>query len=305
MQRPFPTAVVTALLISSLQACQREQRNPFAGPAKDPARTSAASPAASAPPDKTYAATSTGVGKPPAQPTTESADTATGTVQKTMNSGGYTYAQINTGKAKLWAAARETKVQIGERITFSTRSPLKNFRSKTLNQTFEEIYFVDKFARPGSAAPAAGTRNDPHAGLQGNPHGLNLTADKGAGGKGYQHQPTQTAAIEVKELEKATGGVTVAELHQKRDELKGRTVALRGKVAKFNKGILGKSWIHVQDGTGKDKERDLTVTTPAEVALKVGDTVLVRGRVMTNRDFGYGYKYDVMLEDALVRVESR
>ena len=36
----------------------------------------------------------------------------------------------------------------------------------------------------------------------------------------------------------------------------------------------------------------------------VGDTVLLTGPVVLNKDFGMGYKYDVMVEDALVKVED-
>jgi hypothetical protein len=57
----------------------------------------------------------------------------------------------------------------------------------------------------------------------------------------------------------------------------------------------------VQDGTGGKGSNDLTITTAA--SAKVGDTVLVKGVLTTNKDFGLGYKYDVMIEDAQVTVE--
>lgn len=64
---------------------------------------------------------------------------------------------------------------------------------------------------------------------------------------------------------------------------------------------MGKNWLHLQDGSGVEGTNDLTVTTTTTV--KVGDVVLVNGVVSVDRDFGYGYSYDVIIEDAEVTVE--
>jgi hypothetical protein len=71
-------------------------------------------------------------------------------------------------------------------------------------------------------------------------------------------------------------------------------------VVKYNAAILGKNWFHLQDGSGKtaDGTNDLTITTEAAVA--VGDIVTVTGTVAIDRDFGAGYTYALMLEDATV-----
>jgi hypothetical protein len=100
---------------------------------------------------------------------------------------------------------------------------------------------------------------------------------------------------------KPKGGKTVQEVYQNKAELKGKQVTLRGKVVKYNEAIMGKNWLHLRDGTGKDPNNDLTVTTQAKA--KVGDTVLVEGAVTLDKDLGAGYKYDVIIEDAKVKVE--
>jgi hypothetical protein len=91
---------------------------------------------------------------------------------------------------------------------------------------------------------------------------------------------------------------TVAEVYGQKGKLKGKTVAVRGKVVKFSPGIMGKNWVHLRDGTGGQGSNDLTVTTGDHVA--VGDVVVARGKVTTDRDFGSGYAYPVMLEEAKV-----
>ncbi|HKK00777.1 MAG TPA: hypothetical protein VJ955_01300, partial [Desulfuromonadales bacterium] len=84
-------------------------------------------------------------------------------------------------------------------------------------------------------------------------------------------------------------------------KLAGKQVVVRGKVVKYTQQVMGKNWLHIEDGTGKAGAKDLTVTTTA--SAKLGDTVLVSGPITLNKDFGYGYKYDVIMQNAKVKVE--
>jgi hypothetical protein len=94
---------------------------------------------------------------------------------------------------------------------------------------------------------------------------------------------------------------TVAEIYAEKEGLSGTVVNVRGKVVKFSVGIMGKNWAHVQDGSGANGTNDLTVTT--QNTAKVGDTVLVSGKISLNRDFGGGYKYALIIEDGSIVVE--
>jgi hypothetical protein len=100
---------------------------------------------------------------------------------------------------------------------------------------------------------------------------------------------------------KPKDGKTVQEVYQEKAKLNGKRVTLRGKVVKYSEAIMGKNWLHLRDGTGKEPANDLTVTTQAKA--KVGDTVLVEGNVTLDKDLGAGYRYDVIIEDAKVKVE--
>ena len=102
-------------------------------------------------------------------------------------------------------------------------------------------------------------------------------------------------------IKKAVEGKTVAEIFGSKAKLGGQQVKVRGKVVKYNSNILGKNWLHIRDGTGSEGCNDLVVTTAAVV--KVGDTVVVSGAISLNKDFGSGYKYAVIIEDAKVAVE--
>ena len=93
----------------------------------------------------------------------------------------------------------------------------------------------------------------------------------------------------------AAGGITIAEIYAKKDSYAGKSVKIKGEVVKFNAEIMGKNWLHIQDGTKNNADFDLTITTSDVV--KVGDIVTFEGVVAVNKDFGAGYSYDVIVEE--------
>ena len=202
------------------------------------------------------------------------ADAVTGEVLEHIAASPYSYVRIRTSKGEVWAAVNEARIEKGSQITVSSAILMKEFESKALNRTFDEIYF-------GSLAPEGGP-----TGAAGNPH---------AGA-------TTTAAPFDVNVEKATGSDarTIAETWAQSSALEGKRVTVRGKVVKYNEAVMGKNWIHIQDGTGDVGQgtNDLTVTSAD--AASVGETVSVTGTVHTNKDFGAGYVYRVIIEDAKV-----
>ena len=128
---------------------------------------------------------------------------------------------------------------------------------------------------------------------------LLLTAASAWAGEPPGHPRGADAVIDVS-VPRAGGpdGRTVAEVITARTELKDKTVAVRARVVKFNSAIMGKNWLHVRDGSGSasDNTNDLLVTSSQPA--KVGDILTMRGTVRTDKDFGYGYFYGVLVEDA-------
>jgi len=196
-----------------------------------------------------------------------------GRVVETMNASGYTYLQVESGSQKVWVAAPEIAVKTGDRVTIKDGAPMTNYHSKTLNRTFDVVYFAGSVAvnnRPTTAAATPPASKAP-------------------------------AAVDLSNIKRADNGHTVAEIYAASAKLAGEKVTLRGRVVKFNSGIMGKNWLHVRDGTGSDGSNDLTITSQGKT--KVGDIVLVTGVLATNRNFGGGYKYAVIMEDATIVVE--
>jgi hypothetical protein len=209
-----------------------------------------------------------------------------GKVTETMDASGYTYILIQSGTKATWAASKQFEVKVGEEVNIAQAWMMKDFESKTLNRKFETIWFA-------SAVEVAGRSGQKPASL--NPHAtgeIPLQAGHSASEKPVASPPK----IEKGSIRKAEKGYTVDECYSQKAQLAGKVVRLRGVVVKFNPDIMGKNWAHVQDGTGSGETADLTLTTSE--TLRVGDTVLLGAKLSTDKDFGYGYKFSVLLEDA-------
>lgn len=209
-------------------------------------------------------------------------ETIRGQVLETMDAGAYTYVRLKTPDGEVWAAGPLVSVKVGDTATLGDGMPMQNFHSKGLDRDFEKILFVGSIrvdnARAAALAPPSD--NTPHGAITSSP----------------------SSGIDLSNIPKAEGGITVGTVFTEKSSLAGKEVVIRAKVVKSNTGIMGKNWLHLRDGTaGPDGEDDLTVTTSG--TARVGDTVVVRGKVATDKDFGLGYRYEVILEDATVSVE--
>ena len=223
-----------------------------------------------------------------------------GKVLETMDSGGYTYARVAAGSDEIWAAGPATKLATGEVVAIETVMPMRQFESKTLKRTFPLVYFVQSFK--GGAPADAGCATCPsHGGTAEVACGTGEAACDTGGASAPPLPVGMHPPVAPKPAEKITGIAkadrTVAEVHAAKGELAGRKVAVRGKVVKVNAGIMNRNWIHLQDGSGEGETADLTVTAVEQTAA-VGDIVLATGVVAADKDFGSGYRYDVIMEDA-------
>lgn len=95
--------------------------------------------------------------------------------------------------------------------------------------------------------------------------------------------------------------VTIASINQNKAALAGKTIIATGKVVKVNNGIMGRNFVHVQDGTGDASTNNLIVTS--QQTAKVGDQVSISGVVVLNRDFGSGYMYPLLIENASINIK--
>ena len=191
----------------------------------------------------------------------------------------YTYLRLKTKDGEIWAAVAKAPVKVGTDVTVENATVMTNFESKTLKKTFDRIVFGTVAGSDAGAAAAGSSMAAMHAGVA---------------------KPVDVGPIKVA---RAAGpdAHTVAEVNARKADLKGRTVVVRGQVVKFTPEVLGKNWVHLRDGSGSaaDGSNDILVTTQDET--KIGDVVLVKGVVQTDRDLGSGYSYKVLIEEATLR----
>ncbi len=199
-----------------------------------------------------------------------------GKVVESMDSGGYTYVSIEKDGKKTWVAVPKMKVTAGQEISFVPGMPMSNFKSKSLNHTFETIIFSSGVAGKDEAE---------------------------AFYKSTAHQQAKAASAKPVKVEKAVGpdAYTVSELYEKSAELDKKGVVLKGQVVKFSANIMKKNWIHLQDGSGKPAEGTNDILVTSQDVLSVGDVVTLKGTLYKDKDFGNGYKYAVIIEEASVK----
>lgn len=197
-----------------------------------------------------------------------------GKVAETMDSGGYTYVKVLGGKDPAWVAIPQQAVKVGAEVSYSGMV-MEDFHSKTLNRTFKKLVFSEGTAASG--------------------HGAGGKAPRSHGQAAPNQLPVKISKAEDKDA------YTVAEIFSKRKELDGKQVSVRGKVMKVSSEIMGRNWVHLQDGSGDSKAgtHDLLVTTSEEA--KPGETVTARGTVAKDKDFGSGYRYQVLVEKGVFK----
>ncbi len=213
--------------------------------------------------------------------TSPTAGALSGTVREVIDVERYTYLRVAGAKGEFWAAVSTTKIAVGDDITIHDAARMEDFESRSLGRTFAVIYF-------GSAGPKVQDTLPP-----GHPPAAGSATTTGHG---------QLTAADLS-ISRARGpdAYTVAEIHLKAKQLAGKSVRVAGRVLRVTPNVLGRTWLHIQDGSGSEADgtHDLVVTTVTTgESPESGQEVLVRGVVATDKDLGSGYRYDALIEDA-------
>jgi hypothetical protein len=200
-------------------------------------------------------------------------------VSEVLQANSYTYLKVKENGSERWMAVTKQEISPGEVYYYDEALQMTNFASKDLDRTFDVIYFVNQISEnpinknlPGGMQGMGGMTGNPHSGkVESNPKS-NI------------------------QLEKANGEITIAEVFGNRQDYSGKEIEIRGVVVKVNKQIMGKNWIHIQDGTNSEGKFDLTITS--QDLAEVNDEVTFKGKITLEKDFGSGYFYEVIMENA-------
>lgn len=192
-------------------------------------------------------------------------------VEEALQAPDYTYLQVTENGEEKWLAVSKTQAKEGDVLYYASGLEMKNFESKKLKRTFPTIYFVNQI----SEQPIVGAQKETMV----SPHG----------------KAPITPKEDIK-VSPAKDGITLEKLYSNKDQYSGKSVIVKGQVVKYNAQIMGKNWVHIQDGTKAAENYDLAITTTDVV--KVGDVVTFKGTISLNKDFGAGYSYAVIMEEA-------
>jgi hypothetical protein len=204
-----------------------------------------------------------------------------GTVVEHIDVAAYSYLKVQSEDDEQWIAIVKEPVGEGDLVQFSGGLEMTDFYSETLDRSFASILFVTRatVVRSGDS----GAEEFKHPGTSG-------TA------------AVNSAAQEVPKIEALEAGLTVHEILSQSKAFKGQDVSLRARVMKVNEAIMGKNWVTLQDGTGTEPDNKLIATT--QDVVSVGDTVVVTGVIANDVSLGYGYDYEVLLEEATFITET-
>jgi hypothetical protein len=194
-------------------------------------------------------------------------------VKEVYQVSGYTYLLVTENGNETWLATTPIEAKVGETYYYDGGFEMNNFKSKELNRTFQSIFFLEGI----SSTPIVNSE------------------------KASLVSPGAASAREVKKnlsITPVDGTVTIAELFSNKASYEGETIKVKAEVTKFSPQIMGTNWIHVQDGTESEGDFDLTITS--KEIVNVGETLIFEGKITLDKDLGYGYFFEVLMEDAKV-----
>jgi hypothetical protein len=191
--------------------------------------------------------------------------------QEILNTDKYTYVNVTEKSDKFWIAVSKQKIEKGHTYYFRGGLRKENFYSKEFDRTFDVVYLVssiiDSEAHPGGQIASPTTTTAPMS----------------------ESKPTNTSEA------KSTGKeIAIKEILANGSAYKGKKIQVSGECVKANYQIMNRNWYHIQDG----QKNDLTVTSADQI--KVGDKASFEGVLAIDKDFGAGYRYKVILEEARV-----
>jgi len=192
-------------------------------------------------------------------------------VKEVIHTTSYSYLRLDDNGDDKWIAITKQDIKVGETIYYLDGMRMDNFQSEELDRTFESVYFVQDI----SDQPIVETQQM----IMG------------------QTEPKKPHLKKIDvEIELPEGAISIGQLYSEKEQYNGKSVTVRGQVTKVNTGIMGRNWIHIQDGTGGETNFDLTITS--DDIPNLDEVVTYWGVVAVDKDFGAGYSYELIIEEA-------
>ncbi|MBT8262486.1 MAG: hypothetical protein KJO05_06660 [Bacteroidia bacterium] len=199
------------------------------------------------------------------------------TVNEILPATKYVYLKVTEAGEEFWIAARKQDIELGGTYYYRNGLLKTNFESKEYNRMFERIFLVSNLVHE----------------VHGNNTG---TLKPEFGSDEIETEQKQSIPTHTEEIVQHKGSIKIADLVANPANYEGKTVQLTGKCVKINPNIMSRNWIHLQDGSKNDF--DLVITS--NTFVPEGKTITIKAKVVLNKDFGAGYRYDLILEDGII-----
>lgn len=194
-------------------------------------------------------------------------------VEEVLNTEKYAYLYVTEKEEKFWVAISKREVVVGDTYYYKGGLLKKNFYSQEFDRVFETVYLVSNiWKKPDGTGDSA----------------LEEASTKIQSGEAIPD-------LEVGTIEHAADATKLSDLFSNKENFNGQTIKVTGKCMKVNPMIMNRNWLHIQDGSGEGL--DLTVTTTENIPL--GAVVSLEGVITLDKDFGAGYRYDIIMEGAV------
>jgi len=195
-------------------------------------------------------------------------------VKEVLQASTYTYLFVNENKEDYWIAVSKVDIKVDDHLYYNKALEMKDFKSEELDRTFDRILFVEDLG------------------------GMNLKTESIPNDSLHNKLKVQEKKPII-DVDIAPDGIRIAELMKNRDNYANKKIIIRGQVVKINAGIMDRNWVHLKDGTSHSGKSDLTFTT--QEVVKVGDVVTFEGTVALEKEYGAGYIYPLIVENAVLK----
>lgn len=198
-------------------------------------------------------------------------------VQEIMNTKKYTYLSVTEGdETRCLAIPLNPDLEVGATYYYMGGIKMNTFEKMNFKEDFQTVVLV------------GGVSNIPILG-----NGIQMGGEPS--GEAVAQNIGNMEPINIKDLD---GGVELSELLSNPTAYNGKTIKVKGQCVKVNNHILNRNWVHIQDGStnSSNEKNDLAITT--QDVIPIGATVIFEGKIILNKDFGAGYRYDVLMEEA-------
>lgn len=186
----------------------------------------------------------------------------------------YVYVKVNEGSDTFWIATGQGSITAGASYVFNEAVVKKDFRSAELDREFDSIYLVTQFL------PA--TRKKELKRLRFNPHANAAEAETDDSHDGKETNQVQK--------------VTLSELLKEPKRFENQQIEISGICTKVNANIMDRNWIHLK--SNRDDAQGVVATSSHSPLA--GESITLKAIVRLDKDFGAGYVYPILLEDAIL-----